>query len=77
MRCPESIRSGLIRLRLYEISGYSEKRLTFDPSVSYYLAIVNDPRLTGKTVKIRRGPAAVTGDKSRNEATVRMDGKAR
>ncbi len=33
--------------------------------------------LIGKTVKTRRGPAAVTGDESRNKATVHKDGKAR
>ena len=27
-------------------------------------------RLYGKTVKVRRGPAAVTGDEHRNKATV-------
>lgn len=42
------------------------------------LIICECPRgLTGKTVKNRRGPAAVTEDENRNNATVRMDGKAR
>lgn len=33
--------------------------------------------LIGNPVKIGSGPAAVTGDESRNKATVRKDGKAR
>ena len=50
-----------------------EKALDFRPiSVICYLHFVNGApqALIGKTVKIRRGPAAVTGDESRNDATV-------
>lgn len=53
-------------------SGNGEKVLT-----SSVLNIIFYVRVIGKTVRIRRGPAAVTGDECRIDATVRMDGKAR
>ena len=56
------------------ISSLLSEVLSYD---IFWLEMSGHMAKKGKTVKIRCGPAAVTGDERRMIATVLMDGKAR
>ena len=56
-------------LQLFSIIFLAKKS-----KVEYNITII---RANGKTVKCRCGPAAVTGDENRDDATISYDGKAR